>query len=568
MELRRWQQQAITPIHNALLTGGDALLAACPGSGKTRFAVAVARRMLNAAQIARLVVVVPSTQLKTTWAKQADKAGIDVTPQWGNHQCSWPTDFQGVAITYQQLTQAPQLIARHAADAATLVVLDEIHHADREDGSWGWALQAAIGGATARLALSGTPWRTAGTPIPFIHYDEQGVAQPTFSYSYQDALADGDVVRPVYFPGYEGEMTWLDGHDARCHTFDDVLDLTDESRRLRVAIDADTQLMHDMIADADDEITARRDPAQEHPDPDAGGLIVATDQRHARTLADTLARVAGEAPVLALSDDPEAHRAIDLFRNGQQRWLVAVKLCSEGTDIPRLRVGVWATNTLTALFFEQVVGRVLRWRKDRGGEQPATFFLPNDARLAALAAEFGRQRDRGLAHRDEVEEVDASGEDRDAAGPRPFEPIAAEGRLRTVMAGHSGDIVDDRTLALARRFGPDVGFHTITDQAKAAALIAQLNNASDSSDLPAHRDYETADEGPRYERIQRLRQRNHKAIRRLAYQRGTKDYEHLNRHFNSLVGVRSVDQATEEQLTRRLELVKRSLVWDTEAAGA
>ena len=49
------------------------------------------------------------------------------------------------------------------------------------------------------------------------------------------------------------------------------------------------------------------------------------------------------------------------FADGDAPWIVAVRMVSEGVDIPRLRVGVYATNTVTELFFRQAVGRLVRW---------------------------------------------------------------------------------------------------------------------------------------------------------------------------------------------------------------
>ena len=44
-------------------------------------------------------------------------------------------------------------------------------------------------------------------------------------------------------------------------------------------------------------------------------------------------------------------------------------MVSEGVDIPRLRVGVFATTTTTELFFRQAVGRLVRWEVVGGPEE-------------------------------------------------------------------------------------------------------------------------------------------------------------------------------------------------------
>jgi hypothetical protein len=55
-------------------------------------------------------------------------------------------------------------------------------------------------------------------------------------------------------------------------------------------------------------------------------------------------------------------------------------MVSEGVDIPRLRVGVYATTTTTELFFRQAVGRIVRHIAGKG-RQRAYLFMPDDPRL-------------------------------------------------------------------------------------------------------------------------------------------------------------------------------------------
>ena len=87
--------------------------------------------------------------------------------------------------------------------------------------------------------------------------------------------------------------------------------------------------------------------------PHAGGLVIAMDQDHARGIVDLLRRRHGVRATLVVSDDPTASARIEHFAEGDQPWIVAVRMVSEGVDIPRLRVGVFATNVATELFFRQ-----------------------------------------------------------------------------------------------------------------------------------------------------------------------------------------------------------------------
>src|SRR5690606_2121940 len=77
---------------------------------------------------------------------------------------------------------------------------------------------------------------------------------------------------------------------------------------------------------------------------------------------------------------------------------VAVRMVSEGVDIPRLRVGVYATTTTTELFFRQAVGRFVRWVPGVP-DQKAYLFIPDDPRLRARAFQIADQRRHSLAKR-------------------------------------------------------------------------------------------------------------------------------------------------------------------------
>ena len=74
-------------------------------------------------------------------------------------------------------------------------------------------------------------------------------------------------------------------------------------------------------------------------------------------------------------------------------------MVSEGVDVPRLAVGVYATSASTPLFFAQAIGRFVRSR--RPGET-ASIFLPSVPNLLLLASEMEAQRNHvlGKPHRE------------------------------------------------------------------------------------------------------------------------------------------------------------------------
>ena len=170
--------------------------------------------------------------------------------------------------------------------------------------------------------------------------------------------------------------------------------------------------------------------------PDAGGLVIAGDHADARAYAALLRRISGSRPVVVLSDDPAASRKIGAFADSADRWMVAVRMVSEGVDIPRLAVGVYATSVGTALFFAQAVGRFVRARQ-RG--ETASVFLPSIPVLLGYAAELEAARDHVLAARpDDAEERELAEAQRrqdhpDLAGDLPFEALHASAHFDRVL---------------------------------------------------------------------------------------------------------------------------------------
>jgi superfamily II DNA or RNA helicase len=159
--------------------------------------------------------------------------------------------------------------------------------------------------------------------------------------------------------------------------------------------------------------------------------MLATDQETARAYAEVVKRVTGRAPVLVLSDDPKSSKRIEAFRTGTDRWLVAVKQVSEGVDIARLSVCLWACSFRTPLFFAQAIGRVVRARSPR---ETATVFLPAVRPLLALAAAMEEERNHVVrvaeaAHDLEVERVESE------PGLSDFTALDAEAEFAHLLHG-------------------------------------------------------------------------------------------------------------------------------------
>src|SRR3954467_6493870 len=394
--LRAWQEEAVAAV--LAHPQRSFLASATPAAGKTTFGLNVAHRMLAERRVARVCVVAPTTHIARQWAADAARYGIDLEPHRPKSAAPEPRDRHGVAVTYQTLAAGPAVHRRRCAEAPTLLIADEPHHMC-EQAAWGRSARSAFEDARFRLLLSGTPFRSDNTPIPWIAYDEEGVSRADFAYGYTDALLDG-VCRPVTFHTYDGDMEWMSDGRRRRADFSVALPAAEAARRLRTALDPEGDWMEHVLRDAHAELAALR----AGPHPQAGGLVVAIDKEHADRLADRLARVAGERPEIVTSDAADASQRIQRFAAGSGSWLVSVLMVSEGVDIPRLRVGVYATSARTELFFRQVVGRFIR-RTPAPKDQMSHLFLPSDPTLKRLATQIEEERNHALAQLAEGEAV-------------------------------------------------------------------------------------------------------------------------------------------------------------------
>ena len=446
--LRGWQRRALVRYLSS--RPKDFLLVATPGAGKTAFALRIAAELLSDGTAEQVTVVVPTEHLKTQWAAAAAGAGIALDPKFTNSRAHTSDDYHGVVVTYAQVANHPARHRVRTENRRTVVIFDEIHHGG-DAKSWGEGIREAFGDASRRLALTGTPFRSDDSAIPFVTYepgpDGFRRSRADHTYGYSDALADG-VVRPVLFMAYSGEARWRDSageeHAAR---LGEPLTAEQTARAWKTALNPAGEWMPAVIAAADTRLRGLREHV-----PDAGGMIIASDQTAARAYAELLRTITGEAPTVVLSDDRGASERISAFADGTSRWLVAVRMVSEGVDVPRLAVGVYATSASTPLFFAQAIGRFVRSR--RSGET-ACIFLPSVPNLLLLASEMEAQRNHvlGRPHRENLEDpLDAA-----LAAQRRDEPGEAENAIEYLGAEAELDqvIFDGASFGTATPAGSD-----------------------------------------------------------------------------------------------------------------
>jgi superfamily II DNA or RNA helicase len=533
--LRAWQQEATEAVRAHSATSSSSFLAsATPAAGKTTFGLHIAHRMLRAQFISRVVVAGPTTHICRQWAADAARYGIDLEPNRPNSDGPESADFHGVAVTYQTIAAGPETHRDAAARRSTLLIADEPHHMG-DLAAWGVRTRKAFDGARFRLLLSGTPFRSDNSAIPWVRYDEDGISSADYNYGYPQALHDR-VCRPITFLPYDGEMEWIADGRLRSADFDLLLSAAESARRLRTALSPEGEWMGHVLRDADARLSEVR--ADGHPD--AGGLVIASDQEHARAIAARLGPIAKEQPEIVMSDEPGASKRIAEFAASDRRWLVSVLMVSEGVDIPRLRVGVYATAARTELFFRQVVGRFIR-ATPRPRRQMSYLLMPADSRLKSLAHEIELERRHALDLSPGGEEEEIEFDD-----PAPDkEPGAGFAVLSSSAAELDDAIMSETALQLFPTEDPEPA-------KKSVAFTSPAVARAEAAAAPAP-ERESA-----YATRERLRAERSRMVGDLSRRSG-KSHKEIQARINRETRTRSVTSATIDQLERGNDLLRRDL---------
>lgn len=405
MELRQWQLEA-KQAWERRKPDSPFMLVAVPAGGKTFASLKLAQAWMLGGADRRIIVVVPTANLQEQWRDEAADLGVQLQTKEFGSASTFKHGFQGGAVTYSFVGLNSFVLRRICYSAPTMVIFDEVHHCG-DEATWGDAVREAFLPSKEKLLLSGTPFRTDKTRIPFVNYDSDGFCIADFTFDYKRALREG-VIRYLAFEYSKGSYNgWRDGKEVSYDVHSEIA--KDEgSQRLRHLLNPSGQYVADVIQEAHKRLMQVRETT-----PDAAALAACIDQGHAVEIADVIYKTTGCRPALIVSDGDKANSTVNEFRNSSREWVVAVRQVAEGTDIKRLQVLCYFTNCVTDLFFRQLVGRIQRRRNDDDIE--GYVFLPSDPRLIECAENIEKLQMQAI---EEDDEEDTGG----PVGPRTDSP--------------------------------------------------------------------------------------------------------------------------------------------------
>jgi hypothetical protein len=332
----------------------------------------------------------------------------------------------------------------------------------------------------------------------------------------------------VTFIPYDGVLQWRNGDAVVEASFADALVGKEAGRRYRTAISIELpDGLPRILAAAHAKLEELRAGGHR----DAGGLVVAADSAHARAIATILKGVTGRAPTIVLHTEARAAEKLAAFTRSTEKWIVAVNMVSEGVDIPRLRVGVYATAAKTPLIFRQIVGRFVRTLPGRAADM-SWLYLPGDPVLQAHAADVERELRHVLRPPSEADPFALDGPEEARETERSeepaFVPVAADVAPQLALFGAPGG-----TAAPPPRVAP------------APAAV--------EGDEP-----EEAPEQAAFERRALLRDKRHRLVADLRRRDG-RSHAEINRWLNRSCGIGRVEDASLDQLERSVELLLGAL---------
>lgn len=357
MKLRRWQSACINKALQQFQHGHRHFFCqATPGAGKTRMSAELARTMLEADVIDLVVCFAPSREVVFGFKSTLETViGRRFDGKLGS---------AGTALTYQAMSYLDDNFWSLFSNYRVLAVFDEIHHcSDHESGvsnQWGQLVVQGIQDSAAfTLALSGTPWRSDELGIALARYSTpEGKLICDFRYSLRAAVSDGVCRAPriVVLDNEDVNLTVTTTSEQKTKHFESIPELlSDPYVRYQDLLD-NVLAVHYMLTYANAKLSELRQSVA-----DAAGLVVASTIEHAWQIAAVLESL-NESAIVVSSDSPDARSLIQKFRAGCERWIVAVGMVTEGTDIPRIQVCCHLTRVRTELHFRQLLGRALRRR--------------------------------------------------------------------------------------------------------------------------------------------------------------------------------------------------------------
>ena len=398
--LRKHQSDMIAVI-DSIIAGSsirNIIVKATPGAGKSSLPLA-AGKLIKAGLADKICWICPRKSLQY----QGEKNFIDpffrrmfnhnLEIRVSTNEINPARDTAGFISTYQSVgVDSYQTILEEIKSKRYILVLDEYHHAESEDGSWTKALLPIYEAAKYRVLMSGTLSRGDGKKIAFTPYTEtlegsipdlqNSEHTAVIEYTRKQALAEKAIL-PIQIVFSDGHATWK----TKSGKVTDAAISTDDDKKAGYALYTAlrTEYAKELLLLA---VNHWREYRKEHHR--SSLLIIAAGIKQAKEYSAYLAGYGVTARIATSEDGPDALKAINDFKAGRIIALSTVNICYEGLDVPSITHIACLTTIRSTPWLDQALARAVRVDPLAGSyeTQQAFVFAPKDKMFMDVKAQL------------------------------------------------------------------------------------------------------------------------------------------------------------------------------------
>ena len=381
-KLLNWQKRALNRFSEVRLVKTDFVLVAGTGVGKTTSAASMAAYEYNANPDSLIFVACPSRSIKRGWERTFKKFNIACA----TNPDQVAPDRPVIISTYQGAGKMLHTISQMLNKRKLIIIFDEFHHLEAS-GEWAKPfLDMSPSSYVRRIFLSGTPWHESGqiNLVNYVERDNEKIVEADMTYTYGENVNSEDGDKNTVSIKFEPKKVVIEIENVDKETqevvgdpvFIDTSNMArsdpitpfvrfngiDKWQALRRLKSDKFEHVRDLIDRAVVLLRSERKRMNK-----AGGIIFVSGQSEGGAVQEYLREEHGINALFVISDDPQAHRATEHFESNDDEWIIAIDLIAEGTDIPRLKVGVDLSWKTTMMHIIQRWGRLLRMLRDRYG---------------------------------------------------------------------------------------------------------------------------------------------------------------------------------------------------------
>ena len=392
----KWQADFADVVKQAIAAGKKGVAAdIITGAGKTYGALwAYGTEIAPRYKRPLILVFAPYVNIQRGWVQTARPMGINLTEGTDIDfvRRAERGEVHGAAVTYAWLTNNAYYLQALAHRFDLTIIRDEAEWL-AEENSWGALFAEYSADSKFQIGMSSTLFRTDPREM-MVGFDmEDGEVLADFVYGYVEGLRDK--VNPrLHYAAYDDTIRWTmakgdetqnfnlkftEGNERNANGSFCHLDIIGQRLSAAVSFVGPNPFATSMLDIAVAELASKK---ATHPQ--AAGIIIASNITNAEAIESAL-REKGQTAIMVASNRPGSTRAIEEFKLGGADWIVAVDMCSIGTDIPRARVLLYLSNTVAERRFRQIVGRLLRLDRSLPWDaQDCVILTPADPRIEEM----------------------------------------------------------------------------------------------------------------------------------------------------------------------------------------